>query len=1079
MAKDSLQEQIAKSLRSADPERLKQIIRGHRELEEIKANLGPRTKEELWEFFKEKYGIELGTVAVCPGHVSQIDLVWEVYNFMSVLWVLSRGYGKCVAAGTMIYDASSGRRLAVEEVCDGRPLRVAAMTEEGDIEAADAFGEPQGLKPCLRLTTRTGRSITLSHDHPLLTSSGWIRVDYLEVGQHIALPRVLPEPDWIVPFGDGELDMLAVLLAEGCYTCPSVMFSTGDPRIVEIMQKAVEPYGCRVVHSSNYDYRVAYSKGAKNPIRRMLDSVGIGNEGARTKRLPDIMWSLSNEEISRFLGVFWMCDGYVQAGGPHVALASERLVRDIARLLLRLGIQSIVSQKRVKLGEDTFQSWILSVRGTCFKRFFERVPLWGDKHDRMAVIAARQSNANLGRPAVSADLMKDLDDAIKSLSKGERAERGRRIAEILGRKPHGMFGTARLLAQKGSSKTFSTSRFRAAIDTLPDGDWFEYEYLGSEDLWWDEIVSIENAGDLQTYDICVPDYGNFVADDILVHNTSLMALTDDCQATHFPGWNSFTIGPGRDQGERKYEHLLPYVIEGGVIGGKELQHVQRSTTTKTEYKNGSKIEISLGGDPANANGPRAARLHRDEIELMLSDTRKQAVNIPAGKKTRDGRYVPAQTVDTSTMKWAGGYVHLQIEEYLKTLAKASIDPTQMDPIDAYHLAIERGHRPNKAVRISCLFEVTRENPYCRSVPDEQRIARLVELDLDPEQKCPCHTYTSDVWDTDDPAQQAASRTLEDVCQGRFFRSRGHKEFSDVVMLFLENDRATWEAEQECSEPSREGAYLKAYSQDRHGIRGYEPDPENGPIYTTTDWGAADEHWTGWFQELEREVVVRSFKGERIRILQVGSKIAFAEFFRAQIGNIEHGQAVLDMERQWVLKWPGWRVTERYYDNANLGAKLDWEKQLGMQMMSRIRKDFGEELKMVRTEVSGWGWYVDIVACPVLDESLRGWRQVNGREVHNQHSHAVAGCRYYLHNRHVVERALIAAGGRPPSRPAAGEDHDDRAGERVAADFVPTDSRLDDRRHGREMIGAAGAEDSPLRAGSGRVALPLHRSTRPR
>ncbi len=562
--------------------------------------------------------------------------------------------------------------------------------------------------------------------------------------------------------------------------------------------------------------------------------------------------------------------------------------------------------------------------------------------------------------------------------------------------------------------------------------------------------------------------------------TSLMALTDDCQATHYPGWSSFTIGPGRDQGERKYEHLLPYVIEGGVIGGKELEHIQRSTTTKTEYKNGSKIEISLGGDPANANGPRAPRLHRDEIELMLSDTRKQAVNIPAGKKTRDGRYVPAQTVDTSTMKWAGGYVHLQIEEYLKTLAKADVDPTRMDPIEAYHLAIERGHRPNKAVRISCLFEVTKENPTCRSVPEDQRRARLIELGRDPDEQCQCHTYTSDVWDTDDPDLEPVGRTLEDVCQGRFFRSRGHKEFSDVIMLFLENDRSTWEAEQECSQPSRDGAYLKAYSQDRHGIRGYEPDPENGSIFTSSDFGAEDEHYTGWWQELTRQVVVRSYKGEKIRTLPVGAKVLFAEFFKNHIGNVAHGRAVLQAEEKWILRWPGWRVEERYYDNANLDAKLDWDQELGIKVVSRIRKDYAEEVKMVRVAVGGWGFYIDIPACPASDESFKGWRQVKGREVRNQHTHCAASTRYYLHNRRVLERALVAAGSRPEPRPIAGEDHDERARERVAEDRsgIRVERRGQDRRTDRELIGAVGAEDSPLRSNSGSIALPLHRTGRP-
>ena len=459
--------------------------------------------------------------------------------------------------------------------------------------------------------------------------------------------------------------------------------------------------------------------------------------------------------------------------------------------------------------------------------------------------------------------------------------------------------------------------------------------------------------------------------------TSLMALVDNCQALHYPGFSSFTIGPGRDQGERKYEHLLPYVIEGGVIGGKELPHIERSIQTKTQYKIGSIIEISLGGDPANANGPRAPRLHRDETELMLEATRKQAANIPAGKRTRDGRYVPAQTVDTSTMKYAGGYIDLTMEEYLATLEEAGIDPTQMDPIEAYHLAIQRGSRPTTAVRISCIMEVAAENPTCRSVPDAERCARLIQLNRDPSELCSCDTFRSGYWESDDPDTPPKLRTLEDVCQGRFFRSRGHKDFSDITTLFLGNDRITWEAEQECSQPSREGSFLKAYSVDRHGIRGYEPDPENGPIYSSTDWGGADHHYHGWFQVLERPVMVRSFKGEKVKTMPVGSVVCFAEIFKKEIGNIELGKMVIARELEWIVKFPGWRVAERYYDSALRNAMLDWRDQLHMTLVSRIKKDFNEEVKMIRTLVGGWGFYVDIPSCPGMNKGLQGWRQVKG------------------------------------------------------------------------------------------------------
>lgn len=543
--------------------------------------------------------------------------------------------------------------------------------------------------------------------------------------------------------------------------------------------------------------------------------------------------------------------------------------------------------------------------------------------------------------------------------------------------------------------------------------------------------------------------------------TSLMAWVDDCQAEHFPGWESFTIGPGKNQGERKYEHLLPLVVEGGVIGGKELEHVERSTMTKTQLKNGSAMEISLGGDPANANGPRVPRLHRDETELMQNDTYKQAGNIPAGRKTRDGRYVPAQIVDTSTMKWAGGRIDLEIQAYTKS--------------------VQKGVRPRMEVRISCIFEAAAENPYCRSVPEDQRRARLVELGLDPNKICDCDTYVSDVWPREENLDGAQAdeedepRTLQSVCQGRFFRSRGYKAFDDIQTLFLENDRETWNAEQECAEPSREGTYLRSYNQIRHGIKGYEPDPDNGPIDQAIDWGGDDQHAVLWFQTLERDVIAKGFTNGQPRLLKAGAVVCFAEIVISGIGNVALGQLVLEKESEWSRKYPGWMVRERYPDSAGYTPRADWRDHLGLETVSRIKKDFKEEVKYVRSRIGNAGrFYIDIVACPRTDTAIRGWRQENGREIHDDNSDPMAAFRYYEHNIAMLDRRKQRVVG--SSQPAAADDHEERPHEREheLIEALANDPRRssrsmegvvvygDLRKDTKEVMDVAAAEDSPLR-----------------
>ena len=98
--------------------------------------------------------------------------------------------------------------------------------------------------------------------------------------------------------------------------------------------------------------------------------------------------------------------------------------------------------------------------------------------------------------------------------------------------------------------------------------------------------------------------------------------------------------------------------------------------------------------------------------------------------------------------------------------------------------------------------------------------------------------------------------------------------------------------------------------------------------------------------------------------------------------------------------------------------------------------------------------------------MRGWRQVNGREVRNEATHPLAALRYFAHERHVVEKALKRAGGRQ-DRPVAADDEERRPSEREAE----LDRGVRVVRHGsprRDLAGVAGAEDSPLRAASDRI-----------
>src|SRR5262249_21749522 len=70
-----------------------------------------------------------------------------------------------------------------------------------------------------------------------------------------------------------------------------------------------------------------------------------------------------------------------------------------------------------------------------------------------------------------------------------------------------------------SVDVFAPTLWESAAAFLAEGN--AEEHLPAEaDIRWDEIVSIDYDGNEQVYDLTVPFQHNFVAGDIIVHNTS-------------------------------------------------------------------------------------------------------------------------------------------------------------------------------------------------------------------------------------------------------------------------------------------------------------------------------------------------------------------------------------------------------------------------------------------------------------------------------------------------------------------------------------------------------------------------------
>lgn len=110
------------------------------------------------------------------------------------------------------------------------------------------------------------------------------------------------------------------------------------------------------------------------------------------------------------------------------------------------------------------------------------------------------------------------------------------------------------------------------------------------DIYWDKIVSIEYLGEQQTYDVSVPHYRNFIANDIISHNTG-KTETMVVEALY----NVFTrknfihmfVTPYQSQIRMIFDNIRQKIDSSALI----KREVTRSTTNPhlLEFSNGSKI----------------------------------------------------------------------------------------------------------------------------------------------------------------------------------------------------------------------------------------------------------------------------------------------------------------------------------------------------------------------------------------------------------------------------------------------------------------------------------------------------------
>lgn len=421
--------------------------------------------------------------------------------------------GKCVGGATRVVDPDTGRFTRIDHLTS--PGSAIAL----DVDGLRLGSSPrsalidQGVQETFRVTTRLGRSVIATANHPFLTIRGWQELQDLTVGSEIAVPGRLDIDSAGEELSDAEVALLAYMLGDGTCTPRTPLFTNKDPDVLTDVAKWAAEMDLELSNDAGthgYRLRRRSGRGRENELSILLHRHGIQGRTAHSKHVPDVIFRSPKRQISLFLSRLYACDGsaWIDRHNYRVeyCTASERLAEDVQHLLLRFGIVAKKRRRLVKYGGGRRQVFDVAFQDPAnVERFVGHIGAFG-KMERMADVLQVALNRKVNASAHEL-LPMELWDLVLA-EKGDTP--WTRISEATGRpRNHNWHVRERRLSKRllrEIAKALNSDRLHTFAES---------------EVIWDPIASIEPAGVQPTYDLTVAGHHNFVAGDIIVHNSSL------------------------------------------------------------------------------------------------------------------------------------------------------------------------------------------------------------------------------------------------------------------------------------------------------------------------------------------------------------------------------------------------------------------------------------------------------------------------------------------------------------------------------------------------------------------------------
>jgi uncharacterized protein len=455
-----------------------------------------RTSSQLKKYAEKATGY-IGKVVVSGGDdpVLGKKVLMDLSRSHVAIVCGKRGGGKCVSENTFI-TLADGTEKKINELKNSKQ-KIATLNKKLKIKTKniDKFYSRK-CKKILKIKLKTGKELELTPEHPLLTINGWVPIKDLCVNDYIATPKNLNL------FGKlnnkTETKIIAYLLSKEYLKKSFILFTNKDKEIQKEFEKCIGKFDSKIYLENNSKFSKKIKLDKKNKLKEFLEKLELYNKCLIEKKIPDFIFKQKKENISVFLNRIFSCNGSIYFKKNKVFItylsSSKIIIKQLQSLLLRFGIISVFRKKNTK--NDSYELKIIQKCNYIFKK---EIGLFGSKKNKLNNI---KSSKNQNIDIIPKEIWKNIK--INNLKKIEK-EFNCKIPDLL------------KLSTKYSNNNNNKNKKIEKIE--------EILKIINSDIFWDKIIDIKEVnGNFNVYDLTIPNTHNFIANNIVIHNSYTMSV---------------------------------------------------------------------------------------------------------------------------------------------------------------------------------------------------------------------------------------------------------------------------------------------------------------------------------------------------------------------------------------------------------------------------------------------------------------------------------------------------------------------------------------------------------------------------